>query len=64
MNWILRKARMNAPKNSGIQVVVVVVVIVANVVVVAVVWVHMNIIFHSCSLFVSRNRQKIEFLQI
>ena len=43
---------------------VVVVVVVAIVVVVVVVWVHMNIINHSCSFSISRNRRNIEFRRI
>ena len=42
-------------------VAVVVVAVVVIVVVVAVVLVHMNIINHSCSFSISRNRQNIEF---
>ena len=45
-------------------VVVVVVVVVVMLVVVAVVWVHMNIVFHSRSFSIGRNRRNIEFWRI
>ena len=47
-----------------VVVVVVVIVVVVMVVVVAVVWVHMNIVFHSCSFSIGRNRRNIKFRQI
>ena len=44
-----------------VVVVVVVIVMVVVVIVVAVVWVHMNIVYHSCSFSIRRNRGNIEF---
>ena len=43
---------------------VVVVVVVVTVVVVADVWVHMNIVYHSCSFSIGRKRRNTGFRQI